>query len=146
MVAMYRVHLLAAASLTLLLPGQSTWTLLNPASRPAQRCCAGMTTDMGRAAVLLFGGGPNSGPYLNDTWSWNGANWTQVTTANAPTGRYGHTLVFDVIRGRGVLFGGNTNAGLSGETWEWDGINWLLITPATSPAARYEHAMAYDLL
>jgi hypothetical protein len=122
---------------------QSTWINPIPTPRPAQRCCPGLATDLGRGLVWLFSGGTATAPYPNDTWSWNGVSWTQHSPANAPSGRYGHGMAYDEQRQRVVVFGGSTGGG---ETWEWDGTSWTQRMPANSPSARYEHAMAYDRL
>jgi hypothetical protein len=122
------------------------WTQKTPAAKPTARFGTALAYDSSRAKTVLFGGGVISGGILstfNDTWEWDGVNWTQKFPATSPSVRYKHALAYDGIRGRTVLFGGISTVGKS-DTWEWDGVNWTQIVPAASPPARYEHALAYD--
>src|SRR5262245_32050912 len=81
-----------------------------------------------------FGGQDAINVVLADTWEFDGANWTRVSTASAPVGRRRHALAYDSARGRTVLFGGVNAAILPvGDTWEFDGANWTLVTTATAP-------------
>ncbi|MBI3891014.1 MAG: PKD domain-containing protein [Candidatus Wallbacteria bacterium] len=108
---------------------------------------------------MLFGGETGSGGIpLNDTWEWDGTNWTQKQAdtispaANQPSQRYLHRMAYDAARGRVVLFGGTTanSARLLNDTWEWDGTSWTqkqadTISPAANqPSQRGAHALAYD--
>ena len=81
---------------------------------------------------------------IDDTWEWNGINWTQMIPANKPQTRYAHTMTYDSVRDKIVLFGGVASIGYNDETWEWDGTNWTQLNPVTKPSARHCHAMAYD--
>jgi hypothetical protein len=72
-----------------------------------------MVFDVARGRVLLFGGYPS----LSDTWEWDGANWTRVLTAAAPSGRYAHAFAYDTARERAVLFGGYSGTQVA-DTWE----------------------------
>lgn len=60
----------------------STWTLESPATSPPPRSSGGtdlMTYDAARRVVVLFGGLTPNNQLLGDTWTWDGANWTQVS-------------------------------------------------------------------
>src|SRR5262249_5957183 len=50
-----------------------------------------------------------------DTWEWDGIDWTQRAPASSPPARSGHVLAFDASRGRTVLFGSSS----FGDTWEY---------------------------
>lgn len=61
------------------------WTAQNPTHAPSPRVGAVMAYDTVRRVVVLFGGGMPSGyfgystePSLNDTWTWNGIDWTRL--------------------------------------------------------------------
>lgn len=121
----------------------ANWVEKAPASAddawPSARELHAMTFHAGIGKVVLFGGRtPNS---LNDTWTWDGTEWKQLSPAISPTARYWTTMVYDSHRHVGVLFGG-TNG--SADTWEFDGTNWNQISSGNTPAARWGHAMAYD--
>ena len=64
-----------------------------------------MAYDGSRNEIVLFGGS-NGGGYLNDTWTWNGTNWIQKTTATAPIARFLPKLVYEPIRRAAGQFGG----------------------------------------
>ncbi|MBN2246562.1 MAG: hypothetical protein JW755_12030 [Candidatus Aminicenantes bacterium] len=71
--------------------------------------------------VVLFGGKQGDYPYyeyLDDTWLWNGKNWTQFDISG-PEGRSSHTMAYDIKRKRVVLFGGDPEGSWNalGDTW-----------------------------
>lgn len=97
-----------------------------------------MAYDAGRQRVVLFGGyyHGGSGCSLNDTWEYDGSQWTQRYPTTTPAGRCGQSMAFDPSRNKVVMFGGTSNNGLYNDTWEYDGVDWRLLQPATRPAAR----------
>jgi hypothetical protein len=126
------------------------WTQRSPVNAPYGRMHHAMAYDSARGVTVLFGGYNSLGycppvDYCNDTWEWDGINWTQRAPAQSPVGQYWHALAYDVQRGVTVLFsstrGGQAN---NNETWEWNGITWNKRTPATLPQPRYGHALTYD--
>lgn len=98
----------------------------------------------GRRGFLLFGGRGEAG-VLGDTWHWDGAAWSPVSTSGAPSERFGHAMAWDPGRSRVVLFGGQGPSDeLLDDTWEWDGTRWRARNPGNGPAARVGHAVAFD--
>ena len=95
-----------------------------------------MAFDEARGRVVVCGGNGDNPLLLNDTWEWDGANWTQRSVATRPLPRLGHTLAFDPARGVSVLFGGRDDVQRFADTWTWDGTSWTQLTPTTSPAPR----------
>jgi len=92
----------------------------------------------------LFGGAVDLN-VLNDTWLWDGSNWTQASPQTSPIARSNFAMTFDSARGQAVLFGGFPNGPhYLGDTWVWDGSTWSEESPLASPSAREYHAMAYD--
>ena len=129
------------------------WSQNTTASSPIARLGQAMVYDSARGKVVMFGGHPvGSSMPVNDTWEYDGSNWTQVTTSGSPIARRNHAMVYDSVRGKVVMFGGDRVSVFPGgsspnpinDTWEYDGVNWALITTTTSPASRFWHAMAYD--
>jgi hypothetical protein len=53
------------------------WSRLSPATSPSARAGAGMVYDGAAGNIVLFGGDDSTGTDLNDTWTWDGATWTQ---------------------------------------------------------------------
>jgi galactose oxidase-like protein len=151
------MKLRVAAILTLfyapLLTAQTVpnWTEQHPQTSPPARLNHAMAYDSVHGQVVLFGGQAYlNGTVLNDTWVWDGSNWTQKTPQNSPPGRYSHAMAYDSSSGQVVLFGGNGGnadvyeGGILNDTWVWDGSNWTQKSPQTSPSIRSGHAMVYD--
>jgi hypothetical protein len=86
--------------------------------------------DTGRGTTVLFGG--HDGSESDETWDWNGTNWTQRSLTMSPPARYFHSMAFDSTRHRAVLVGG-----YSGGAFLGDGI-WEL-SPDTDGIAVNEH-------
>ncbi|MCK6483328.1 MAG: M6 family metalloprotease domain-containing protein [Phycisphaerae bacterium] len=131
-------------------PGQTwefdgaAWSQVFPANSPSARSGHGMVYDEARQRVVLFGGNDaTSGAFLNDTWEWNGVNWTLRNPSNRPSVRSGHAMAYDRRRQVTVLYGG---AGFTGihQTWEWNGSNWNNRSTSENPFTRVGAGMAYD--
>lgn len=122
------------------------WTAISTAASPSSRYIHGMAFDSARNVTVLFGGDHTGSSRLNDTWEYNGSNWTQVITPQSPPGRVSidQTMVFDSGRNRTVIFGGLGSSGYLSDTWEYNGLTWTLVTTNPTPPARDAHAMVYD--
>lgn len=100
--------------------------------------------DVTSRRMIAFGGGGAYG-LSDDTWSWDGAQWTLLSPPNAPSARGSTSLVSEGgLRRVALLFGGSGPSSVLGDTWEWDGRTWLQRSPATSPPARADHALSWD--
>jgi len=119
-----------------------TWTQLAPATSPSGRIAHAMVSNINGAGVLMFGGRDATGAHVNDTWWWDGVDWTQLATVGPPP-RCCHDLAYDSARDRYVMFGGWANGDLD-DTWEWDGSTWTQMFPSLAPTPRWGHRMAYD--
>lgn len=92
----------------------NTWTQRTPANSPSGRLYHSMAYDSARGVTVLFGGELNcpncsgiSGKATDDTWEWDGNNWTQRTPATKPLARHESAMVFDSTNNRCLLFGGD---------------------------------------
>jgi hypothetical protein len=130
----------------------SGWSLATPSTAPSARHGAAAVFDLAAGRPILFGGqqgivGQQPPMYLGDTWTFDGATWTDLDPAT-PAARIDHALAFDNRGGQTVLFGGyDPGAGqIYGDTWAFDGASWTpLLSPSDpAPTPRYGHAMAYD--
>jgi uncharacterized protein (TIGR03437 family) len=125
----------------------ANWTQQNPQTSPTGRGTPRMAYDSMQSQVVLFGGGngnPVNHGYLNDTWIWDGTNWTQSQPAQSPTPRSNTGMAYDSVHGQTVVFGGEGVGGVRlGDTWLWDGSNWTQFQQIGPPAREY-HAMAFD--
>jgi hypothetical protein len=134
----------------------TTWTQLSPATSPPVRSEASLAYDVPTGLLVLFGGEQaptdfNNGAALNDTWTWNGTNWTAAGTAESPPpARYGASMATDPASGHPILFGGDTVTStcdgscldLLSDTWEWNGSGWQQLSPTQSPEPREFASMA----
>ena len=100
-----------------------------------------MAYDPGTGQLVLFGGADSSGR-LNDTWTWDGSNWTHQSPASSPPARYVASMAYDPGTGQLVLFGGY-GTHYFGDTWTWNGSAWTQQSPASSPPARLGASMTY---
>ena len=119
----------------------TTWTEMQPLTRPARRLRAASTFDSTRGVGLVYGGTSDQGP-MSDLWAWNGANWAQLAT-NGPPPVLLSSMAFDSARGRAVLFGGIGGAGFNLQTWEWNGTAWNQVLTTGGPTFGFG-TMAYD--
>jgi hypothetical protein len=96
------------------------WTEQLPTSAPSPRNGPGLAYDVTLGAVVLFGGavGTCCSNNLNDTWTWNGFNWTEVHPTNTlPGARNAAAIAYDARRKVVLMFGGAADSGALGDTW-----------------------------
>jgi cysteine-rich repeat protein len=113
-------------------------------SPPPARFEHAMAYDSTRKRVVMFGGRSAGVSYLNDTWEYDGASWTQQTTATTPPARGTHGMAFDSKRSRIVMFGGFGTPVPAADTWVYDGTNWSTLIATNPPPAIANFGMTYD--
>ena len=126
----------------------SNWSQKSPTASPSRRANHAMVYSSSQHKILLYGGGGYIGggfgtPATDETWTWNGTNWTLENPAAKPGPRENFAMAWDPVRQIVVLWG-QVWLGYNAETWIWDGTNWIRKTSAESPGARRWPAMAYD--
>src|SRR5205823_10032680 len=99
-----------------------------------------LTYDAAHQQVVFFGGGNCCG-FSNDTWVWDGNNWTRKFPVTNPAVRTLHAMAYDEAHSQIVMIG-RASGPVFGETWTWNGTDWTQVSP-TGPA-RFRHAMEYD--
>ena len=125
------------------------WTEHHPAHSPSARL-APTAYDPANGTVVLFGSPnfPDNGVFLDDTWTWNGHNWTQRHPKHHPPGRGLPGLAYDPAHHNVVLFGGVTgtpqNPNVQDDTWTWDGTDWTEQHPTDSPPGRFALKLVTD--
>ena len=85
----------------------ATWTNRTPGGTPfssPQRFNTPVVYDPARRRTMFYGGEVVANR-LNDTWQWDGTQWTQYTATNVGN-RGRHTMTFDRARGVVVMAGG----------------------------------------
>lgn len=68
----------------------------------------------------------------DQTWTWNGSDWSQQHPSRSPGARYFASAAYDPAVGKVILFGGKSYGVVSGsyrelvtnELWTWDGTDW----------------------
>ena len=105
-----------------------------------------MAYDVVRQEVVMFGGWDRvGGGPTNDTWVWDGTDWTQKQPPNSPPNRGAFGMAYDETRRVVVVFAGLPDTYRTlGDMWIWDGTTWTQERPTTSPSAR-RSTMAYDV-
>jgi formylglycine-generating enzyme required for sulfatase activity len=95
-----------------------TWSQKTVTAAPPARWAGYFAFDGNCGRALLFGGAdPTFATNYNDSWAWDGLQWTQVAGAQPPA-RHGAAQVHDAQRGQFVLWGGRDAAGFRNDTWE----------------------------
>lgn len=123
----------------------NVWSLRNPTRVPPATEQHAMAYDQARQEVVLFGGYYVKGNVvMQDTWTWNGRNWTQKFPVTKPGRLLRHAMAYDSSRQYVLLFGGSSTGARGNQTWIWSGKSWTRVTPKTVPSARRDPAMAYD--
>ena len=108
-----------------------------PATFP-DRFGFGMAYQPTLARTLIFGGWDGGGPYLDDTWEFDGSAWSQIAPAPPwPAATYNTGMA--PLPGQGIvlMFGG----WLHNDAWEYDDCATILISPAVLPDG--ERGVAY---
>ncbi|MEM6990947.1 MAG: kelch repeat-containing protein [Myxococcota bacterium] len=126
----------------------TSWTEEAPATSPTPRWVSGAAYDRARERVVLFGGittqfGTTG---LDETWEWDGQEWEQIITPQAPSARGVHgNLTYDTDREVVVLFGGGTQPSqpVLNDVWEYDGTTWTEVDMGTGPEARVATCFEY---
>ena len=118
------------------------WIIKNPSTKPPGRVGARMVFDQARDQVIMFGGTTQIGTVYDDTWTWDGSNWTKLNVSG-PVKRAYHSMAYDSYRQVSVVFGGaQTGAMMFHDTWEWNGSQWTQVA-TTGPLSRTFSSLAY---
>lgn len=116
-----------------------TWQFMEPAHQPPARCCHAMAYDSVQKTVLLYGGwNEKTNAFFNDTWAWDGKDWTKLEGDGVPL-TAAHTMVSLSSEGKVVA----VPAPESVNTWEWDGTQWSEVLSRPDPS-RQDGRSAYD--
>src|SRR5207245_2639818 len=113
---------------------QSTW--------PVERQAATMAYDGATGVILMTGGLCLDSPvliYCDDTWSWDGARWTEQHPTHSAPFTFGALMAYHEAIGKVVLF-----TGFPASTWTWDGADWTQENPPTSPPNTAQATLAKD--
>jgi hypothetical protein len=133
-----KVVALAPGALTYTWDGLLLQQLATPHRVSSYLCC--LTYDSAAEQVLYLGNSGKRGE-INQTWIFNGGDWT-LSPAATPTGTE-LRLVDDPAMSKVLMVGGTIQAPQSSATWTWDGTFWQRLNVA-SPPATLGASIAYD--
>ncbi|HET7711837.1 MAG TPA: kelch repeat-containing protein [Thermoanaerobaculia bacterium] len=126
----------------------SAWTKSGDLrTKPVTRRFASMTYDRALKKTVLFGGYDDVN-YRDDTWLWNGTEWTEVKKDRAPS-RSLAAMWFDPVLNKTVVYGGIGRRDKEGrierysDMWSFDGNGWTEIK-VTTPGSRYGAQVVVD--
>lgn len=127
--------------------GEEWEQILEEDEGPGQRWGHNMVYDSKRGVIVMFGGvDADEVALANDTWEYDGEEWTEVTPEGTlPPAMRDFAMAYDSLRGVTVLFGGRDESAEGfDQTWEYDGESWTEVITPDAPSTRHEVAMAYD--
>ena len=101
-----------------------------------------MAYDAATSTVVLFGGYTGT-KYLNDTWSWNGTAWSQLSPGTSPGIRAFTSVAYDAPRSTILVFGGQASGNPTVLNVTSSGSNQAF-RPAPRPRARALNAIGVD--
>jgi pimeloyl-ACP methyl ester carboxylesterase len=125
----------------------SNWVSRATANAPTRnRFQGGLAYSDAIQKVVSFGGSSSDGvDRSNETWVYDGTNWTQAHPVNSPPARAGHAMDYDAGLGKVVIHGGyNASRTPLTDTWVYDGITWQQVDSIPLSPAPNGLAMAYD--
>jgi Galactose oxidase, central domain len=130
-------------------PAQFAWDRILTPTQPAFGLWPGMAWFAPTGTCILYGGG-NGSVASNETWSYDGTTWTQLTPATDPGLRHTFGMCADVQRGVLVMFGGSDSTYTpQGTTWEYAPLTntWTQRTSSSgnTPGPRYGCSMVHDV-
>ncbi|HEY6238493.1 MAG TPA: kelch repeat-containing protein, partial [Thermoplasmata archaeon] len=118
--------------------GGGRWTDLHLAApaAPSPRWGQSLIYDPSDGVVVLFGGHNSVGGFLNDTWTFSGGAWTNLTASagTPPPARAEASMVWDASTGNAILMDGcGASVCPLNDTWRFDGHHWSNRTASASP-------------
>lgn len=123
----------------------ATWTERTTSPGPLLREGFGLTFDVARSRLVLYGGSSPmfSSPYY-DTWEWDGSRWQQRDPRTWPrTSSLTAQIAYDIKRSKTVTISRIPGL-MGGVLWEWDGMEWSERVAITEPVPRGGPALVYD--
>ena len=82
-----------------------------------------MAYDSALRKTIVFRGESINSELSNDTWEWDGTEWTQIANTG-PSPRYFHSMVYDSSNKEILLFGGGDQTGFFADTWKMKHSIW----------------------
>lgn len=116
--------------------------------KPDSRRQSALVYDQTLKKVVLFGGYDNQN-FKDDTWTWDGANWTEVKK-DKPPNRSLHAMWYDPLQKKTIIYGGigrediEERATRYSDMWAFNGQGWTKLTVSATPGERMGPQYAID--
>lgn len=129
------------------------WTDLTPSltTLPPARVGANLVYDPADGDLVLFGGSGwvnNSPASFNDTWTFNGTNWSELTSNGGPhhPDQIDFTATYDSALNEIVAFDGSTESRCTvcNQTWAFQSGSWTNITATAGSPPPGLWELAFD--
>jgi hypothetical protein len=117
-------------------------------SRPDLRKQSALVYDPTLKKTILFGGFDGSN-FRDDTWLWDGSNWTEVKK-DKPPNRSLHAMWYDPLQKKTILYGGIGREDIDhrvdrfSDMWAFNGSGWTKLSVTATPGARLGPQYAVD--
>jgi len=125
----------------------NTWTRRHTEPRPHYLFDAAMAPSPTLGELVLFGGVTRDGQWSAETWTWDGAAWTEHEPDGYwPQASGGHLLVADAGRARTIVGWGYASDETFNRFFDWRGSGWKRSTSDVElvPTLRTHAGAAYD--
>lgn len=130
----------------------SEWELKTSNDSPSPRRFSVMSWDPASRRIIMYGGIDDFGTYLDETWAWNGSQWTKLDIGrnDKPKARILPTMFIDPQSNRIMLAGGIGRPGFDADferyedQWRFDGSKWVEMNPSQKLPQRYGAQVALD--
>jgi hypothetical protein len=117
------------------------------------RSFAGMVYDPILKKVVMYGG-YNNNNFRNDTWTWNGTEWTEVSMSKdkRPPHRGQMSMWYDPLQQKVILYGGigrgsvNEHVTRYSDMWAFNGTGWTKLNVTETPGGRFGAQVAVNPL
>lgn len=130
----------------------SAWkTFTDLKTKPQLRRFAGMVYDPVLKKTVMFGGF-NANNYRNDTWTWNGTEWTEVKMSKdkRPPNRGQMSMWYDPLQQKVILYGGIGRGSVNefvtrySDMWAFNGTGWTKLGVTETPGGRFGAQVAVN--
>ncbi|HEV7238799.1 MAG TPA: kelch repeat-containing protein [Thermoanaerobaculia bacterium] len=130
--------------------GEAWKTFTNLSTSPPDRRFASFAYDETLKKFVLFGGYDSVGNYRQDTWTWDGAAWTEVKPKTKPEHRAQGVMWYDPLAKKTILYSGagrrsiEDHATRFSDMWSFNGTEWTKLSVTVTPGIRFAPQVAID--
>src|SRR5436190_1922931 len=126
----------------------TAWSTPTPKHTPTARRLAAMVYDENIKKTVLFGGFDETN-YRQDTWTWDGTDWTEVKK-NRPPNRSSMAMWYDPLAHKTIFYSGLGRGSIDeritrySDMYSFDGNGWTKLNVSNTPGERFGAQIAID--